>query len=211
MARAPAAARLDPRRGDTIRTRAERPLGKAWIVGSIGALVLVAAGCASGGWKSESSTAPDTDLAAYASFGWLPREGATEAPLSILDAKLRKAIHDGLVAKGYREDQASPDLRIGFTAESRAKEKTRPPMRVGVGIGSWSGHVGTSVDTSVPVGGERVTTVAETTLTIRAVDPHGNREVWVGSATGEVPENSDESALAKAVAAALDGLPAKHR
>ena len=186
---------------------------KAWLVGSIGTLLLVVAGCASG-WKSESSTAPDTDLAAYATFGWLPDgggRGATEAPLSILDAKLRKAIGEQLVAKGYREEPAHPDLRIGFTTEARAREKTTPPMRVGVGVGTWGGHIGTSVDTSVPVGGERVTTVSETTLTIRAIDPHGNREVWVGSATGEVPESSDESALAKAVKAALDGFPAKPR
>lgn len=184
-------------------------LVNARIVGFVGALALVA-GCASGGWKSESSTAPDTDLAAYASFGWLT-EAATEAPLSVADAKLRKAIHDQLVAKGYREDQTNPDLRIGFATESHPREKSTPPMRVGVGMGNWTGPIGTSVGTSVPVGKEKVTTVSETRLTIRAVDPNGDRELWVGSASGEVSEGSDESTLDKAVAAALDGLPARSR
>jgi hypothetical protein len=188
----------------------------AWIVGSAGVLLFVAVGCASGGrWQTESATAPGADIAAYASFGWLPdrngRGDASEAPLSIRDANLRKAIRAQLVGKGYREVEANPDLRIGFETEARAKEQTTPPMRIGVGIGSWGGHVGTSVDASVPVGPERVTTVAEARLTIRAVDPKGNREVWIGSATGEVREGLDEGAVEKAVAAALDGFPARHR
>jgi len=188
----------------------------AWIVGSIGALMLVAmGGCASGGrWQSESSTAPGADLGSYASFGWLPDpggRGTSEAPLSILDAKLRDAIRNELVAKGYREVEANPDLRIGFATEARAKEQSSPPMRIGVGMGSWGGHVGTSVNTSVPVGRERVTTVSETRLKIRAVDPNGNREAWVGSATAEIPEDSEQGEVEKAVAAALDGLPARHR
>jgi hypothetical protein len=185
------------------------------MAGCLGVLFFVAMGCASGGrWQSESSTAPEADLGAYASFGWLPGaegRGTSETPLSIRDAKLRDAIRDELVAKGYREVEEDPDLRIGFTIEAHAKEQTKASPRIGVGIGSWGGHVGTSVETSVPVGRERVTTVSETRLTIRAVDPDGNREVWVGSATGEVPENTDESVVGKAVEAALDDFPARAR
>jgi hypothetical protein len=78
-------------------------------------------------------------------------------------------------------------------------------------VGTWGEHVGTSVGTSVPVGSDRVTTVAETRLTIRAVDASGQREVWVGSATGEVREGDDRHAVDEAVAAALDGFPTRRR
>jgi hypothetical protein len=188
---------------------------KARIIGLAGVLSLVALGCASGGrWRSESTAAPGADVAAYATFGWLSdrdgRRDGNDAPLSIRDAKLREAIRAELVAKGYREVAASPELRIGFETDARVKEQTTPPVRVGVGVGSWGGHVGTHVDASVPVGDERVTNVAEVQLTIRAVDPEGNRELWVGRARGEMREELDESALERAVAAALDGLPARH-
>jgi hypothetical protein len=182
------------------------------IVGSVGLLVSVCLllGCAGGGrWKTESAAAPGADVAAYASFGWLAEGG--EAPLSVADANVRSAIRKQLLAKGYREVEKGPDLRIGFEAASRAREKSTEPVRVGVGIGSWGGHVGGSVDASVPVGSEAVTTVAETRITIRAVDPKSHREVWVGTTTGEVRQGLDASAVEEAVAAVLGDFPARRR
>jgi hypothetical protein len=184
------------------------------ILACIGLLPFLVLGCASGvRWQTESATAPGADPAAYASFGWLAdgAGGAGEAPLSIADANVRNAIRRQLVAKGYREVEHDPDLRIGFETASRAKEKTRDPIRVGVGVGSWGGHVGGAVDASVPVGSEDVTTVAETRITIRAVDAKENRELWIGTSTGEVREGLDASAVQKAVAAVLDDFPARRR
>jgi hypothetical protein len=183
--------------------------------GAIGLLLTLALGCASGGrWQTESATAPGADLAGHASFGWLAAEGSRgggEAPLSIADANVRNAIRAQLARKGYREVEANPDLRIGFETSTRAKEKTSEPVRIGVGVGSWGGNVGGAVDASVPVGSERVTTVAETRITIRAVDPEDGREVWVGTTTGEVREGLDAGAVEKAVAAVLDDFPARAR
>jgi hypothetical protein len=175
--------------------------------------LILALACASGGWRTESATAPGADLAAYASFGWLAEGagGAGGEPLSIADANVRSAIRRQLVAKGYREVEHDPDLRIGFETSSRAKEKTREPVRLGVGVGSWGGDVGGSVDASVPVGTESVTTVAETRITIRAVDGHANREVWTGTTTGEVRQGVDAGAVEKAVGALFDDFPARRR
>jgi hypothetical protein len=184
------------------------------IRGSPGLLIVLALGCASGGgWRTETATAPGADLAAYASFGWAGdgQQAPGQAALSIADANVRDAIRKQLVAKGYREVERNPDVRIGFETSTRARERTREPIRVGVGVGSWGGNVGGAVDASVPVGSEGVTTVAETRITIRAVDPKDAREVWIGTSTGEVREGLDAGAVAQAVAAVLEDFPARRR
>jgi hypothetical protein len=184
----------------------------ACVRGAGGLLLLLALACAGGGrWKTESATAPGADLAAHASFGWLAACPGGEAPLSIAEANVRNAVRKQLVAKGYREVEASPDLRIGLEIATQARERTREPVRVGVDVGSWGGNVGGSVGASVPVGSEGVTTVAETRITIRAVDPGDARELWIGSATGELREGLDASAVDQAVAAALADFPARRR
>jgi hypothetical protein len=184
--------------------------------GSAGVLLFFLLGCASGASQTESVTAPDADIAAYASFGWLPAgdgaEGASERPLSIAEANLYSAIRKQLVEKGYREVEVNPDFRIGFeTAAHMKEEASEPPFRIGVGMGSWGGNVGGGVSTSVPVGSEKVTTTAETRITIRAVDVKSNREVWLGSTTQDVQEGGDASVLEKAVAGLLDEFPARRR
>ena len=78
-------------------------------------------------------------------------------------------------------------------------------------MGSWGGNVGGGVSTSVPVGSERVTTTAETRITIRAVDVKSNREVWLGSTTQDVQEGGDASVLEKAVAGLMDEFPARRK
>jgi Domain of unknown function (DUF4136) len=184
--------------------------------GTAGLLLLALLGCAGGGgWKPESTTAPDADIAAYSTFGWLPTgdsaKGASEQPLSIADANLYDAVRKQLVEKGYREVEHAPDFRVGFETTTQLKEKTSPPVRIGVGMGSWGGNVGGGVNTSVPVGSERVKTVAETRITIRAVDPKGNREVWAGSTTGVIQEGLDAGVVEKAVAGLMDDFPERRR
>lgn len=182
--------------------------------GSAGVLLFLLLACASGG-PTESTIAPGADLAAYASFSWLPANegaaGATGQPLSIADANLYGAIRKQLVEKGYREVEHDPDFRIRFETAAHLKEKASPPVHIGVGVGSWGGNVGGGVSTSVPVGSGRVTTTALTQITIRAVDPKSNREVWVGSTTREIQEGTDVSVLEKAVADVMDGFPERRR
>ncbi len=184
--------------------------------GFAGVLLFVLLGCASGGaYQTESTTAPGTDIAAYASFGWLPASdsagGASEPPLSIPDANLHNAIRAQLIQKGYREVEENPDFRVGFETTVHMKEKASNPVRIGVGMGSWGGNVGGGVSTSVPVGSEGVTTTHETRLTIRAVDQKSNREVWVGSATGDLQQGLDAGVVEKAVAGTLEAFPARRR
>jgi hypothetical protein len=183
--------------------------------GSAGVLLFFLLGCASGGAHVESATAPGADIPAYASFGWLPAsesaEGAAERPLSIGETNLYAAIRKQLIERGYREVEASPDFRIGFETAPHTQEKTSRPFNVGIGVGSWGGNVGGGVSTSVPVGSERVTTTAETRITIRAVDVKSNREVWLGSATRDVREGLDAGVVEKAVAEVMEEFPERRR
>lgn len=170
--------------------------------------------CAGGPSKQESVTAPGVDLAAYATFGWQPagdNAGAAGAPLSILDANIRNAIRAQLVERGYREVQSQPDLRIRFETATYVVEKTKNPVRIGVGVGSWGSNVGGGVSTSVPVGPEGVATDQETRLSIRAVDPKTNQEVWVGTATGGIDPASDAGAVEKVVASTMKEFPSRPR
>ena len=183
--------------------------------GSAGVLLFLLLGCASGASQTESVTAPDADIAGYASFGWLPAgdsaEGASERPLSIADANLYGAIRKQLVEKGYREVETNPDFRVGVETAPHTEEKSSRPFSIGVGMGSWGGNVGGGVSTSVPVGSERVTTTAETRITIRAVDVKSNREVWLGSTTRDVQEGLDAGVVEKAVAGLLEEFPSRRR
>ena len=178
-------------------------------------LVWLLLGCASGAPSNTSSmTAPGTDIAAYATFGLqAPSEaaGAAEAPLSVLDANIREAIRSQLTEKGYREVEVEPDFWIGFESTSHLVEKaSKPsPVRIGVGVGSYGGPIGGGVGTSVPVGKGAAGTVRESRFSIRAIDPKSNRELWVGTATGESME--DAGAVEKTVAGTLAEFPTRRR
>ena len=177
-------------------------------------LLFAILGCASGApSKTESAIAPGEDLAAYASFGWQPAsEGpsASQPPESIADANIRHAIRKQLVEKGYQEVEDGPDLLIRFETAAYFAEKVSNPVRIGIGVGGWGGNVGGGVGTSVPVGSSRVEGTPETRLTIRAVDPKRNKEVWVGSTDG-IKQVLDSGAVDEAVADTLAEFPARRK
>ena len=172
-------------------------------------------GCATGSLsKPESTTAPGADLAGYRSFGWQLASGSPttpDQPLSIRDANIQKAIRAQLIEKGYREVEETPDFRMSYEETAYLKEKTSSPVRIGIGVGSWGGHVGGGVGASVPVGSDGVVTTPESRLTIHAVDQKTNTEVWVGSVTGDIEHGLDAAAVDKAVAGMLEGFPARRR
>jgi hypothetical protein len=177
-------------------------------------LLGVLLGCAGGATQTRSATAPGADVAGYTTFGWQPASDPEQGALSILDANLQEAIRARLIEKGYREVESNPELRISFERTTVVVEKaSKPsPVRIGVGVGSWGGPVGVGAGTSVPVGGSGgAVTEQETTLTIRAVDPRTNREVWNGSSTGEIVEDLEKGAIEKIVAGTMAEFPNKRK
>jgi hypothetical protein len=177
------------------------------------ALLFVLGGCASGGSsKTEVTTAPGAELPAYATFvveSSAAPVGGTNPPLSIADANVRNAIRSRLAQKGYREAAQEPDLVIRFETAPYVVEKVTSPVRIGLGVGSFGGPVGVGVGTSAPVGGGKVEGAAQTKLTIRAIDPSANQELWVGTTTGLKPEHLDATGADAAVAETLADFPAR--
>ncbi len=176
----------------------------------LAAVILLAnlAGCASQTPpRAQSQSDPDIDLAAYSTFGWqsVPGIDGSNEPLRLLDVNIRKAIHTELTRRGYTEVASDPELLIAYDTEARDKLKSSP-FRVGIGLGSFGGNVGGSVN----VGSPSVQSYQEGQLVIHVVDAAANREVWLGTLTGRVDTTKlDEATVARAVALAMQDFPSR--
>jgi hypothetical protein len=174
------------------------------------AMALLTAGCASSSpAEPESMRDPQANFAAYQTFGW--NAGGTpasdDAPLKLLDSNIRAAIANVLKKRGYGEAPAgvTPDLRIAYETASADKLENNP-VRVGVGVGSWGGNVGGSVN----VGSPSVRNYKEGTLVVHAIDTARNAEVWQGRVSKKITKGSVEpAAIAQAVASAMEDFPAR--
>jgi hypothetical protein len=167
----------------------------------------LAAGCASAPPESESMRDPGADFSAYRTYGWAPAPGvdAADAPLMLLDRNIRAAIAAELKRRGYIESQESPDLRIAWETASAEKVESNP-VRVGIGVGSWGGNFGGSVN----VGSPSVRNYREGTLVIHAIDAGRNAEVWQGRVSSRISKGSVEpAAVDAAVATAMRDFPAR--
>ena len=152
---------------------------------------------------------PQADFAAYRTFGWTAGETVepTDAPLKLLDANLRAAIGAELQKRGYTEAPSgtTPDLRIAYETASADRIENNP-VRVGIGVGSWGGNVGGSVN----VGSPSIRNYKEGTLVVHAIDTARNAEVWQGRVSKKITKGSIEpAAIAQAVATAMRDFPAR--
>jgi len=177
----------------------------------VGILVLLAAalaaGCASAPPQPESMRDPGADFSAYRSFYWAPAPGLSEvdAPLRLLDQNIRAAIAAELKRRGYVESAENPDLRIAYGTTSQEKIESNP-VRVGIGVGSWGGNFGGSVN----VGSPSVRNYQEGTLVIHAIDAGRNAEVWQGRVSTRIGKGSLEpAAITAAVSAAMRDFPSR--
>ncbi|HET7202188.1 MAG TPA: DUF4136 domain-containing protein [Steroidobacteraceae bacterium] len=180
----------------------------AWLLVFVAASVC--SGCAtSPAPQPESMRDPQANFAAYRTFGW--SAGGTvetsDAPLRLLDANIRAAIATELRKRGYAEAPAgdTPDLRIAYETASADKIENNP-VRVGIGVGSWGGNVGGSVN----VGSPSIRNYKEGTLVVHAIDSARNAEVWQGRVSKKITGGSTEpAAIAAAVSAAMKDFPAR--
>jgi hypothetical protein len=185
-----------------------RPLvrnGLPWLA----AVALLLTGCAgTPASQPESMRDPQADFSAYSTYGW--KSGPVDAddpPLRLLDSNLRAAIATEMRRRGYTEapEGATPDLRIVYDTTT-ADRVGSSPVRVGVGMGSWGGNVGGSVNVGTP----SVRNYREGTLVIHAIDTRRNAEVWQGRVSRRITKGSLEPAdIGQAVAAAMRDFPAR--
>ena len=173
---------------------------------TIFAVLLSTLGCAGGAQpKPQWTSAADVDIPAYSTFGWA--DGTRGPPVIILDNNIRNAVRAELLKKGYVEAAAAPDFVVDHETIEQETVQRSNPVRIGIGVGSRSGNVGGSVGTSVGVGGKESVS-QQNRITIRAVDPRLNREVWAGTST-TLEEHPDANAVNRAVAGVMRGFPEK--
>lgn len=157
--------------------------------------------------EHRSQAEPGVELAAYRSFAWRAAlgEGAGDEPMRMLDVRLRDAIRAEFLARGYVEDEAAPQMFV--TYETAITDKLRSsPVRIGIGMGSFGGNVGGSVNMGTP----SVQSYQEGELVVHVVDAASNREVWYGTVSGRVDRSKlDADTVARAVAIALQDFPAR--
>jgi hypothetical protein len=176
-------------------------------------VVLVAAGlvagCASPPPKPETMRDPSVNFTNYRTFGWTAGGApeTAEAPVRLLDTNIRNAITAVMQRKGYvpAAEGTTPDLRIAYETATADKIENNP-VRVGVGVGSWGGSFGGSVN----VGSPSIRNFTEGTLVIHAIDSARNAEVWQGRVAGKITKGSLEpAAINQAVATAMADFPVR--
>lgn len=174
---------------------------------TMSALLVSMLGCAAGTQpKPDWTEAPGADIPAYSTFGFATAPG--DAPLTILESQVRNALRAELTKKGYVESADAPDFVVSYSSEGYETAKRSSPLSIGIGVGSWGGNVGGGVGTSVPIGGGKESLSLQNRLTIRAVDPATNREIWIGTST-TFDQAADTRVVERVVAGTLKGFPAK--
>jgi len=171
------------------------------------AATALAAGCAAPPPQPESLRDREASWASYATYGWAAAAGidGADQPLLLLDQHVRRSIAAEMGRRGYTESAGNPDLRIAYETASAEKLENNP-VRVGIGVGSWGGSVGGSVN----VGSPSVRNYREGTLVIHAIDVARNAEVWQGRISSRLSRGSTEpAAIASAVATAMRDFPAR--
>jgi hypothetical protein len=178
----------------------------AAILGTAAAL----GGCAaSAPPQPDSMRDPQANFAAFRTFGWHETAGggASDEPVRLLDTNIRAAIAAELQRRGYAPAPAGTTADLSIAYETATAEKIEnTPVRVGIGIGSWGGNAGGSVN----VGSPSIRNYKEGTLVIHAIDTARNAEVWQGRVAGKVTKGSLEpAAIARGVAVAMQDFPAR--
>lgn len=167
-------------------------------------IAVVLAGCGSG-----ISTSTDWDQSAdfsqFSTFSWFDAQstGAND----ILSSRIRQAVDSQMAAKGIQKVSSGGDMAISYQV-STADRSSFSTMNTG-----WGGGWGMSPGMSMQMGTSTTTenTWQEGTLVLGMFDSATKRQVWTGSATTDLDQNSSPddraSQINEAVSKMLDGFP----
>jgi hypothetical protein len=179
---------------------------------SAAVLALALAACSSGP-NIRTDVDPAANFAGFETFGFFDPLATDKAGYStLLTARLKDAARRELEARGYRYDQASPDLLVNFNVNvvDKTEVSSTPSMSAGYGYygyragmyGAWSGYPYDVTTTNYKQG----------TLTIDAVDAERKALVWQGVAEGRIKKEvmkNPAPAIDAAVAQIFQSFPSR--
>lgn len=155
----------------------------------------------------------EADFSAYSTFAWYAAENPDPRPTTganqIVDGRIRRALAENLVAKGYEQaDPGAADLEVTYyTSLSSQLRVYSTGWGYGWGYGPswgygyryWPGWGTTSVSTYL-----------EGTLIIDIIDHQQNQLVWRGVVTSALSKkSSSEEKINQVVTRVLSTFPAK--
>lgn len=132
-----------------------------------------------------------------------PETGDIRVDNPLLDARIRSAINDSLVKRGYqRIAQGKPDFYVAYKYQIRSKIES-DDVGVGVGIG-WGGgrrFGGIGVDS-----GRQISAYDEGLLVIDLNDASENALLWRGTGTARVDQHATPEEITKGIYETVDKI-----
>jgi hypothetical protein len=130
---------------------------------------------------------PSADMSSYKTFGFFDAVATDRAQYStIITSRLKEATRTQLENKGYKYEEANPDLKANFYLKVQEKQEIQSTPSAGVGFygyragyyGAWAGYP------------QDIQTInyREGTLSIDLVDAQKGQLVWQGVANGRVTD-----------------------
>ena len=136
------------------------------------------------------------DFARYRTFDWYPgpqpKTGDVRVDSPLLDARIRTAVTDTMLAKGYRRvTDARPDLYLAYHLTIRSKFEA-DTFNTGFGYGGYPYWGGVGYET-------RIREYDEGMLIVDIIDVASDKLIWRGTGTRRVTEQSDPEKTTRVV------------
>ena len=166
------------------------------------AMLVLLAGCASP-WTVDKFEAPEADIAGRTSFAWKSGDIATGAPVgenlsAEADSRLRGAIIEGLLGKGYVQSSGSgpADMLISYQLAGWQKFVIAEDRRIGAPLPTevlepGRANLPPASATAVP----EEQTLRQGSLIVYADDPVTGKLLWRGRITSEGRVTSREAGM----------------
>ncbi|MCU0761338.1 MAG: DUF4136 domain-containing protein [Steroidobacteraceae bacterium] len=194
------------------------PSTRSGLAAALATALLLLAGCAAPGPTVRAEYDRSADFRRYQTFGFFAPLGTDkEGYQTAVSTYLKAATRRELEARGYRYDEAAPQLLVNFGAKLndklRVSEVPVPTMGLGVGLGP--GYYGYRAGLYgawplYPATETRVDQYKEGTLNVDLVDAGRKQLVWEGVAVGRVTQKTLENlqpALDSVVASVFAKFP----
>lgn len=172
--------------------------------------LLALAGCSSGP-DVKAMQDPSVNMAQFQSFGFMEPLGTDKAGYkSIVSQHLKASTQREMQARGYRYDQANPQLLINFNASLSDKMRVDTVPTPTMGYGYYGYRRGFYQPWPMYADQTEVTQYQQGTLTIDIVDSARKQLVWEGTVTKSISSSDTKdvpAALDAAVASAFAKFP----